>query len=109
MHLNAARSAIPNRTVSEFFHSEAGVMLTIQDSQNIQIELCRNALGIVVGRKERRLVLSQIHTDEQFAGRTTMRTNALQELHSVWWVQIADGRAREKPRYATGRGENGQV
>ena len=65
MHLDAALDRVPDRAMLERSQIEVSIQFAIDPAQQVQIERRGDALGVVIGRDQGRLVLRQIQPNKE--------------------------------------------
>ena len=80
--------------MAELIEGKVRAQLTVQTSQHIQVEGCRDAQRVIVGTVEHQRVLLQVDPDEQAAVRSANFSDPDEKTPGVFWNEVADGRAR---------------
>jgi hypothetical protein len=96
VHLDARTLAIEERVVLETFEIEVAAELAIDARQNVEIELRRDAGGVVIGGIEDGAVLRQVDAHDEDRSRAEGAAGIAQERARLVRLEIADGRAREE-------------
>ncbi len=92
--LDTSRVLVVVDTVSEAPQIEAALELSIDSSQQIEIETGRDALTVIVGAFERRSILSQINSDQHPIVGSHLLSASPEEGRRRLASQIADRRAQ---------------
>jgi|ERR1700693_5674724 len=96
MHFDAAGAFIENRDVLKLRNVEIGADFTIEASEQIEIESCSDADGVVVGGDERGDGLHKIRAEEERVPRVESFANAGKKIDASRAIEIADGATEEK-------------
>ena len=97
VHFDPILLAIVEGMMLERSQIEVGAEFAIDARQEIEIEFCRHAFGIVVGRTQDIRVFDQVDADHQHRAGPKNGAGMAQKFGRLIWLEIADGRAREEP------------
>src|SRR5581483_43805 len=95
MHLDPLVLAVIARHVSEAAQVEVRLQLTIDHRQDVQVELRRHPLSVVVGSFEHQRVLHQVHAQQERVLGTHQLTHSREERSPLVREEVADGAAEE--------------
>ena len=93
MHLDPAAADVVARFVREGVEVEVGAELAVDPDQKVAVEGRRHAVGIVIGRKQRREVLLAVDADDHRRVPAERRAHPAQERERLVRPEIADRRA----------------
>ncbi len=96
MHLDPTLHGIVEGVVAEGAEVERGVELAVQPREDVQIEVRRHTLGVVVRGVQQHGVLSEIGAKDYRAVRSTRGGDAREEPRGIFRVEVADRGPREE-------------
>src|SRR6185369_5661088 len=96
VHLNTALLPIKEGVVLEALELEGAAQLAIDPPQQIEVELGRDAGGVVIGVVENLGRLHQIDTDDHNRAGAEDGAGVAEEFRRLVRLEIADGRSREE-------------
>lgn len=94
VHLDPALTRIVEGVVTKLIYLKVGVQFLVHALQQVQVELCRHPLLIVIGSVQDIEILFQIHSDQQATSLARL-CNLLEEVFGGLAVEVADGRSRK--------------
>src|SRR6188768_3327219 len=97
MHLDAMVLGIVERAMAKARQIEIAAKFAVHPRQDIQIELSRDAGGVVIGGVEHRNVLDEVDADDHGRALPQYAARLAEKLGGILRLEIADGRAREEP------------
>ena len=96
MHLDSARAFVEEGAVAEQRRVEVGAELAVETIEHVEVELRRDAVGVVVRRVQDARVLPPIDAEQHHAVVAERLPHAREECDRLGGMEVADRRSREE-------------